>query len=158
MNMFSDHLLEVPLSVRRRKFAIWLSVGAVGTVLTSAGWFLYQIGLELDGKAPVPCSEAIRFLHTAEPPATARNKQCTRGQWQTTWYNIDFQASRAEAETWLRTAYPDARVSRDCVKADLCSWPAAPAGGDDSADHLRVDIRFDERGSAHVHVSGGTST
>ncbi|MFE1877014.1 hypothetical protein ACFW9N_40225 [Streptomyces sp. NPDC059496] len=72
---------------------------------------------------------------------------------------MDFQASRTEAEAWLRAAYPDARISHDCVNADLCSWPTAPAGGpeDDSADYLRVDIRFEERDSAHVHVSGGTS-
>ncbi|WP_328793579.1 hypothetical protein [Streptomyces sp. NBC_00273] len=56
---------------------------------------------------------------------------------------MDFQASRTEAEAWLRAAYPDAWVSHDCVNADLCSW--------------RVGIRFEERDSAHVHVSGGTS-
>lgn len=158
--MFSDHLLGVPLSTQRRRIAIWLSAGAVVTALTSAGWWLYQANLELKGEFPVSCGEAIRFLRTANPPETARNRQCTRGQWQTTWYNMDFQASRTEAEAWLRATYPNARVARDCFKADLCSWPSVPAGGpgDDSADSLEVDIRFEERDSAHVHVSGGTST
>ncbi|MET9693334.1 hypothetical protein ABZY81_33630 [Streptomyces sp. NPDC006514] len=147
------------MSTQRRRIAIWLSAGAVVTALTSASWWLYQANLELDGKYPVSCGEAIRFLQTAQPPETARNRQCTRGHWQTTWYNMDFQAPRTEAEAWLRSTYPDARVTSDCVNADLCSRPSAPAGGpgDDSADHLRVDIRFEERDSAHVHVYGGTS-
>ncbi|MBT1188553.1 hypothetical protein HET69_32385 [Streptomyces sp. CJ_13] len=67
------------MSTRRTKIAIWLSAGAVVTVLASAGWWLYQ------------------------------------------------------------------------------ATPAAPEGGDDSADYLRGGIRFEEHGSAHVHVSGGTS-
>ncbi|MCX4721952.1 hypothetical protein [Streptomyces virginiae] len=43
--------------------------------------------------------------------------------------------------------------------ADLCARPAAPADGSDNgnADYLSVDIRYEERDSAHVHVSGGTS-
>ncbi|WP_327380829.1 hypothetical protein [Streptomyces sp. NBC_01207] len=147
------------MSTQRRRIAIWLSAGAAVTALTSVSWWLYQANLELDGKYPVSCGEAIRFFQTAQPPETARDRQCTRGHWQTTWYNMDFQASRTEAEAWLRAAYPDARVSHDCVNADLCSRATAPAGGpeDDSADYLRVDIRFGERDSAHVHVSGGTS-
>ncbi|WP_371594487.1 hypothetical protein [Streptomyces virginiae] len=62
-------------------------------------------------------------------------------------------------EAWLRTTYPDAQVDRDCVDADLCARPAAPADGSDNgnADYLSVDIRYEERDSAHVHVSGGTS-
>ncbi|PWK63085.1 hypothetical protein BCL76_12329 [Streptomyces sp. CG 926] len=45
------------------------------------------------------------------------------------------------------------------MQADLCAHPAAPADGNDNgnADHLSVDIHFEERDSAHVHVSGGTS-
>lgn len=30
------------MSTRRAKIAIWLSAGAVVTVLASAGWWLYQ--------------------------------------------------------------------------------------------------------------------
>ncbi|MFF1778102.1 hypothetical protein [Streptomyces virginiae] len=54
---------------------------------------------------------------------------------------------------------PDAKVDLDCVDADLCARPAAPADGSDNgnADYLSVDIRYEERDSAHVHVSGGTS-
>ncbi|MFG2714128.1 hypothetical protein ACGFX2_26770 [Streptomyces goshikiensis] len=66
-------------------------------------------------------------------------------------------SARTEAEAWLRTTYPDARVGRDCADADLCSSPAAPEGGDDSPDYLRVGIRYEEHGTAHVHISGGTS-
>ncbi|WP_327732891.1 hypothetical protein OG749_02520 [Streptomyces nojiriensis] len=39
-----------------------------------------------------------------------------------------------------------------------CARPAAPAGNDNgNADYLSVHIRYEERDSAHVHVSGGTS-
>ncbi|MEU9419845.1 hypothetical protein [Streptomyces sp. NPDC048272] len=147
------------MSTQRNRTIFWLSAGAVATVLTLVGWFLHEVNQELDGKAPVSCGEAVRFLQAAHPPETARNKKCTRGQWQTTWYNIDFQTSRAEAEAWLRTTYPDARVHRDCFEADLCASPAAPADGSDNgnADYLSVDIRFEERDSAHVNVSGGTT-
>ncbi|MFG2229009.1 hypothetical protein ACGFNX_03160 [Streptomyces sp. NPDC048723] len=145
--------------MQRNRTTFWLWAGAVVAVLASAGWWLHGANQELDGKAPVSCGEAVRFLQAAHPPETARKKQCTKGQWQTTWYNIYFQTSRAEAEEWLRTTYPDAKVSRDCVEADLCARPAAPADGTDNgnADYLRVDIRFEERDSAYVHVSGGTS-
>ncbi|MFE7411127.1 hypothetical protein [Streptomyces laurentii] len=140
----------------------WLPAGAVAAVLAvlaSAGWWLYRANQELEGKAPVSCREAVRFLQAAHPPEAAQSKRCTKGQWQTTWYNIDFQTSRAEAEAWLRATYPDARVDRDCAGADLCAQPTTPADGSDNgnADYLSVDIRFEERDFAHVHVSGGTS-
>ncbi|MFJ7586695.1 hypothetical protein ACIQZO_04700 [Streptomyces sp. NPDC097617] len=145
------------MATQRTKIAVRPSAGAVATVLAAAGWWLHQVSLVLDGKAPVSCGEAIRFLETAHPPETARNKQCTWGQWQTTWYTMDFQASRTEAEAWLHTTYPDARVYRDCVDADLCSSPTVLQDGDDSADHLSVDIRFQEHDSAVAHVSGVTT-
>ncbi|MFD4940436.1 hypothetical protein [Streptomyces virginiae] len=147
------------MTTQRNRTTLWLSAGAVVTVLASAGWWLHGADQELRGKAPASCGEAVRFLRAAHPPETARNKQCTKGQWQTTWYNINFQTSRAEAEAWLRTTYPDAKIDRDCVDADLCARPAAPADGNDNgnADYLSVDIRYEERDSAHVHVSGGTS-
>ncbi|MER5775510.1 hypothetical protein ABT144_14670 [Streptomyces sp. NPDC002039] len=148
------------MSTQRKRIIFWLSAGAVVTVLTFAGWWLHEVNQVLKGKAPVSCDEAARFLAAAHPPETARNKKCTVGQWQTTWYNIDFQTSRAEAEAWLRSTYPDATVSRDCVEAGLCAYPAAPADGSDNgnADYLSVHIRFEDSDSAHVNVSGGTST
>ncbi|MFI5642088.1 hypothetical protein ACIA8H_32365 [Streptomyces goshikiensis] len=147
------------MSTQRNRITFWLSAGAVVTVLTSGGWWLHGANQELDGNAPVSCGEAVRFLQAAHPLETARSKHCTKGQWQTTWYNIHFQTSRAEAEAWLHTTYPEAQVNRDCVEADLCASPAAPADGDDNgnADYLSVDVRFEEHDSAHVHVSGGTS-
>ncbi|MEW2372526.1 hypothetical protein AB0940_24610 [Streptomyces sp. NPDC006656] len=145
--------------MQRNRSGFWLAAGAVVAVLASAGWWLHGADQEMEGKAPVSCREAVRFLQAARLPEAARSKRCTKGQWQTTWYNIDFQISRAEAEPWLRAAYPGAGVDRDCVNADLCARPAAPADGSDNgnADYLAVDIRFEERDLAHVHVSGGTS-
>ncbi|MFJ6368536.1 hypothetical protein ACIQK5_10200 [Streptomyces virginiae] len=91
------------MTAQRNRTTFWLSAGAVVTVPASAGWWLHGADQELHGKAPVFCGEAIRFLRAAHPPPeTARNKQCTKGQWQTTWHNINFQTSRAEAEAWLR--------------------------------------------------------
>ncbi|MEU6315335.1 hypothetical protein [Streptomyces sp. NPDC047014] len=147
------------MSTQRKRTVLWLSAGGVVTFLALVGWWLHGADQEMDGKAPTACGEAVRFLHATPPPETARNKKCTRGQWQTTWYNIHFQTSRTEAEAWLRSTYPDARVNSDCVNADLCARPAAPADGTDNgnADYLSVGIRFEEHDSAHVHVSGGTS-
>ncbi|MFF3861301.1 hypothetical protein [Streptomyces sp. NPDC002209] len=148
---------EVPLSTRRTKIAIWLTSGAVVTVLTCMGWWLYGASLEMDGKAPVSCGQAIRFLHTNQPPETARDKRCTKGQWQSTWYHMDFEVTRAEAEAWLHAAYPDAKVNRDCLEADLCSYPDVDVDGDGRADLMHVDIRFKENDLANVRVSGGTT-
>ncbi|MFE3761146.1 hypothetical protein ACFXPI_05200 [Streptomyces sp. NPDC059104] len=126
------------------------------TAVTYIGWWLYGAGLELDGKAPVSCGQAIRFLRTAQPPETARNKSCTKGQWQSTWYNMDFEATREEAEVWIHTTYPGASVRRDCLEADLCSSPGVDVDGDGRTDLMDVGIRFKEHGLAHVRVHGGT--
>ncbi|WP_448701830.1 hypothetical protein [Streptomyces avidinii] len=56
------------LSTQRNRTTFWLSAGAVVTVLTSAGWLLHGANQELDGKAPVSCGEAVRFLQAAHPP------------------------------------------------------------------------------------------
>ncbi|MFD0267757.1 hypothetical protein ACFVGY_14355 [Streptomyces sp. NPDC127106] len=136
---------------------IGIATAATVGALSLAGWFLFQVKAALDGKAPVSCNEAIRFVRAVEPPEGTQHKRCTMGQWQTTWYNLSFQVPQAEAEGWLRASYPDATV-RHCADADLCSAGNIGSGEDGLADHVRVEIRFGERGLAHVQVYGGTST
>ncbi|MFE2527658.1 hypothetical protein ACFXEL_25825 [Streptomyces sp. NPDC059382] len=69
------------------------------------------------------------------------------------------QTSRAVAEAWLRTTYPDAEIFRECVEDDLYAALPRPRVGSDNgnADYLSVDVRFQESDSAHVHVAGGMS-
>ncbi|NXY95055.1 hypothetical protein HYE82_11755 [Streptomyces sp. BR123] len=136
---------------------IAISAAAAVGALSLVGWFLFQVKATLDGKAPVSCGEAVRFVRAVEPPEGTQHKRCTKGQWQTTWYNLSFQIPQAEAETWLRASYPDATV-RHCADADLCSDGSIGTGKDGLADHVRVEIRFGERGLAHVEIYGGTLT
>lgn len=147
------------MSTRRKKAVTALAVGAPLAVLSSVGWFLYQADLEMTGKAPVPCREAVRFLHADGLPEGARDKRCTGGQWQTTWYTVDFRSPQAEAEAWLRSSYPGAEVRHGCTDADVCAHPQVRGdGGHALADHVSVEIGPEEDGLARVRVTGGTTT
>lgn len=147
------------MSTRRKKAVIALAVGAPLALLSFAGWFLHQADLEMSGKAPVSCGEAVRFLQADGLPEGAREERCTRGQWQTTWYTVDFRTPRAEAEAWLRASYPEAEVRQGCADAELCASPEVRGdGGHRLADQVGVEIGPEEDGLARVRVTGGTTT
>ncbi|MDK9494813.1 hypothetical protein QEZ40_003447 [Streptomyces katrae] len=147
------------MSTRRKKAAIALAVAAPLALLLLVGRFLHQADLQMTGRAPVPCAEAVRFLHAEGLPAGAREKRCTGGQWQTTWYTVEFRSPRARAEAWLRSSYPGAEVRHGCADADVCSDPRVTGdGGHDLADHVSVEIGPEEDGLARVRLTGGTTT
>ncbi|WP_405982254.1 hypothetical protein [Streptomyces sp. NBC_00158] len=147
------------MSTRRKKAATALAIAAPLALLLLVGRFLHQADLQMTGRAPVPCAEAVRFLQAEGLPEEAREERCTGGQWQTTWYTVDFRIPRAEAEAWLRSSYPGAEVRHGCAAADACAHPQVTGdGGHDLADHVSVEIGPEEDGLARVRLTGGTTT
>ncbi|MFD9616566.1 hypothetical protein ACFWB2_04635 [Streptomyces virginiae] len=151
------------MTVRRKRLTTWLVITGTTAVLAVGGWWAYQVSAAFVGTLGVPCDQAARFVRAAELPAGTRDRQCTTGQWMSISYELDFRAPREETEAWLRTSYPEAEFSPDCLDSDACASPQLPGhapvkdeAGRRLADGVTIELDYEDGDVTHVRIDGWT--
>lgn len=150
------------MSAPGRRMAKWLVIPLGAAGLAFGAWYGLHMLSAVNGTLGASCDEAARFVRAAELPAGTHERQCTRGQWMSTSYELDFHAPREATDAWLRTSYPDMELTHDCEAADACATPRpspvpyTDKDGHRLADVVDVELSYEGEGVTRVRISGAT--